>query len=400
VLIGDDAGVVTLAFTVPAELPSKPPAIYAPAPREVSFGRIEGRVSVGTRLVSIRVDGVYRGHANLEGQRFWRTLSLPSRDVKIRITAMNVMGERASSTVGPVYGLPRAARPHAIKGSLDRRLQRHVRSLVDAFPGTSAVYVQDLRTGRGAAWNARARFMGASTLKLGIAIEVLRVLGGKPAPESRIGTLFRRMLVFSDNAAANDLQVWLGGGSIFAGSAKVTATMRSLGLNDTYINGGYLLGTADRLPIPLTVNEQPSYYSTGKYTSAWDLARIHMFLHRGAGGQGPLLGLTGRFTSSDARYMLWTLAHVQDPGKLDRYIGAEPGVSLLHKAGWISVARHDSGLVYWKSGGFVAVVMTSSSSGAGVSSDILAGKIAEVALHRFSKTSSSRGGVLGRLFLF
>jgi hypothetical protein len=176
--------------------------------------------------------------------------------------------------------------------------------------------------------------------------------------------------------------------------------MRSLGLNDTYINGGYLLGTADRLPIPLAVNEQPSYYSTGKYTSAWDLARIHMFLHRGAAGQGPLLGLAGHFSSGDARFMLWTLAHVQDPGKLDRYIGAEPGISVLHKAGWISVARHDSGLVYWKSGGFVAVVMTSSPSGAGVSSDILAGTIAEAALHRFSKTSSSRGGVLGRLFLF
>jgi hypothetical protein len=240
--------------------------------------------------------------------------------------------------------------------------------------------------------------MGASTLKLGIAIEVLRVLGGKPAADSRIGALFRRMLVYSDNKAANDLLVWLGGGSVYTGSARVTATMRALGLYDTYINGGYILGTVNRVPIPLKVNEQPSYYSTGKYTSAWDLARIHTFLHRGAVGRGPLLGLTGRFSASDARYMLWTLAHVQDPGKLDRYIGGEPGVSVLHKAGWISVARHDSGLVYWNGGGLVAVVMTYSSSGAGVSSDILAGKIAEAALDRFSQTTLSRRGAMGRLF--
>jgi hypothetical protein len=386
---------VTLAFMPPAEPPPKPPAIYAPAPREVSFGQIKGRVSAGTRIVSIYVDGVYRGHANLDGRRFWKTLELPNHDVSIRITSVNAMGDRASSSVGPVYGLPRGARPHAIKGSLAPGLQRKVRALVDAFPGTAAVFVQNLRTGRGAAWNARARFMGASTLKLGIAIEVLRVLGGKPPEDSRIGVLY------SDNGAANDLEVWLGRGNIYAGSAKVTATLRALGLYDSYISGGYIIGTADRAPIPLNVVEQPAYYSTGKYTSAWDLARIHRFLHRGAGGHGPLLGLSGRFTASDARFMLWTLAHVRDPGKLDRYIGGEPGISVLHKAGWISVVRHDSGLVYWKDGGLVAVVMTYNAAGVGASSDILAGKIAEAALDHFARTSGSlRSRGHGRVFLF
>ena len=398
--VGDDAGVVTLAFMPPDEPPSKPPAIYAPAPREVSFGEIRGRVAAGTRIVSIRVDGVYKGHANLDGRRFWKTLSLPSRDVTIRITAVNAMGDKASSSVGPVFGLSRHARPHAFKSSLDRGLQRKIRALVNAFPGTSSVYVQDLRTGKGAAWNARARFMGASTLKLGIAIEVLRVLGGKPPPDSQIGSLFRRMLVYSDNGAANDLEVWLGGGSIYTGSAKVTATLRELGLYDSYINGGYILGTAEARPIPLNVVEQPSYYSTGKYTSAWDLARIHKFLHRGTGGHGPLLGLSGHFTASDARFMLWTLAHVQDPGKLDRYVGSEPGVSVLHKAGWISVARHDSGLVYWHGGGFVAVVMTYRSTGVGSASDVLAGQIAESALKHFSHAGTAARSTRGRLFLF
>jgi hypothetical protein len=398
---GDDASVVTLAFMPPTEPPPTPPAIYAPAPREISFGEIRGRVAAGTRIVSIRVGGTYKGHANLEGRRFWKTVSLPSRDVTVRITALNAMGDRASASVGPVYGLSRRARPHAIKGSLDRGLQRKIRALVDAFPGTSAVYVQDLGTGRGAAWNAQARFMGASTLKLGIAIEVLRVLHGKPPADSRIGSLFRRMLVYSDNKAANDLQVWLGDGSIYTGSARVTATLHALGLYNTYINGGYLLGTANRTPIPLTVAEQPSYYSSGKYTSAWDLARIHKFLHRGAGGHGPLLDLSGRFTAGDARFLLWTLAHVLDPGKLDRYVGDEPGVSVLHKAGWISVVRHDSGLVYWRDGGFVAVVMTYNSAGVGPSSDILAGEIARTALEHFSRTGSgARLGGRGRLFSF
>jgi hypothetical protein len=392
--------VVTLAFMQPTEPPPKPPAIYAPAPREVSFGQIRGRVAAGTQIVNIRVDGVYRGHANLDGRRFWRTLPLPNRDVRIRVTAVNAMGDRASSSVGPVYGLPPAARPHAIKGSLDRGLQRRIRALVAAFPGTSSVYVQDLRTGKGAAWNARARFMAASTLKLGIAIEVLRVLGGKPAPSSRVGELFSRMIVYSDNQAANDLEAWLGDGSLFTGSARVTATLRSLGLNDSYINGGYIIGSVATRAIPLNVVEQPYYYNTGKYTTAWDLARIHKFLHRGSGGHGPLLRLQGHFSASDARFLLWTLAHVRDPGKLDRYLD-KPGISVLHKAGWITVARNDSGLVYWNKGGFVAVVMTYRASGVGVSSDILAGKVAQTAFERFSRVgSSTRSDGRGRLLLF
>jgi hypothetical protein len=389
---------VTLAAAPPDPMPT-PPAIVAPAPREISFGRIEGRVSTGTTLVNIRVDGVYEGHANLSGRRFWRTLDLPGRDVSIRVTAVSATGQRASSTVGPVFGVPRAAKPRAIKGSLDRRLQHRVRTLVDAFPGVSAVYVQDLRTGKGAAWNAKARFMAASTMKLGIAIEVLRELGGKPASSSRVGELFNNMLVYSDNAAANELEEWLGG-TTYGGSAKVTATLHALGLYDSYMNGGYIIGTASGLPIPVQVVEQPYYYSTGKYTSAWDLARIHKLLHRAAAGQGRLLNLAGSFTASDARFLLWTLAHVHDPGKLDRYLNPAT-VSVLHKAGWISVARHDSGLVYSKHGAFVAVVMTYNSAGVGASSDILAGKVAKAAFDRFSRRSdASRAERDGRFFVF
>jgi beta-lactamase class A len=363
----------------------------------VSFGEIRGRAPSGTTIVNVRVDGVYRGHAELSGRLYSTRLELPNRDVTIRVTAMNADGDRSSANVGPVYGLPPAARPHAVKGSLDRTLERRIRALVDAYPGISAVYVQDLLTGKGAAWNARARFMGASTLKLGIAIEVLRVLGGKPAPGSYVGQLFQRMLVYSDNAAANELEVWLGG-STYAGSAKVTQTLHELGLADSYINGGYLLGTSVSRQIPVTVDQQPFYYPTGKYTSAWDLARIHKLLHRGAAGQGKLTQLPGHFTASDARFMLWTLAHVRDPGKLDRYL-TKPGVSVLHKGGWISTVRHDSGLIYSPDGAFVAVVMTYQSAGVGESSDILAGKVALTAYKRFARAlERTVAEAQGRLF--
>ena len=87
-----------------------------------------------------------------------------------------------------------------------------MRALARRYGGTSAVYVQDLRTGRGAAWNARARFPAASTLKLAIAVTVMRSLDGKPdAGTRRRSACCEQMLVSSDNAAANELEVWLAG---------------------------------------------------------------------------------------------------------------------------------------------------------------------------------------------
>jgi Beta-lactamase enzyme family len=390
-------------IAIPA-LPAEPPtltrpAIVVPGGREVSFGAVRGRVDSRTARVLVKIDdeivAEFEPSPETSSGGFPRRIpfrvqvDLPPRNVSLRVVAIDGEGNRTARSVGPVYGLPAAARPRTILGQEDAVLARRIRELAQGYREVAGVFVQDLRTGRGASWNARARFMGASTLKLGIAVEVLRVLGAKPRPGTRLGRLFHNMLVRSSNLAANELEVWLGGSTV-GGSARVTTTLHYLGLADSAIYGGYVLGTSTRRPIPLRVESQPPYFITGKYSTAWDLARLHRMLHRAAGGGGPLLELPGRFTASDARYMLYTLAHVRDTGKLDRYIGERPGVSVLHKAGWISQARHDTGLVFWREGAFVVAVMTWNAAGVGVSSDVLAGRIAEAALDRFSALPAPR----------
>jgi beta-lactamase family protein len=371
-----------------ADTPSPPfelerPALVAPAPREVSFGRIAGTVGPGTRRIIVSVEGERLADKTLTGRRFSLTVALPLRDVAVRVTAVGARGERRTTEVRPVYGLPRAAAPTPVLGFEDPSLARAARALARGFPGVAAVYLQDLRTGAGAAWNARARFPAASTLKMAIAIEVMRALRVKPAPESRLSRLLWRMLVHSDNEAANELEVWLGG-STSGGAAKVNATMRALGLPDSEMYGGYALETAaGAKPIPLRVDRQPGF-GRGKRTTAADLARLSRLLHQAAGGDGALVKqLHGDFTPSDARFLLYALAHSADRGKLDRLVGPKGAVSVLHKAGWIHYARHDVGLVYWRGGVFVAAVMTWDAGGVGPSSDRLAGRVALAALDRF-----------------
>jgi beta-lactamase family protein len=380
------------------------PVITAPGPRETSFGTVAGRVGPGTVRLVIQVNGVTQAdvpfttglRANIPGAPFRIRVALPPRDSSIRVIAYDTAGNSAARTVGRVFGLPRAGAPVPLQNAEDPVLARRIRALVQNYPGPASVFVQDLRSGRGAAWNARARHQAASTLKLGIAVEVLRVLRGKPKPGTRLANLFRSMLVYSSNKAANELEVWLGG-STYAGAGHVTATLRALHLDDSNMYGGYILGTASTRPIPLRVESQPPYFTFGKYTTAWDLARLHRFFHRAAAGRGPLLDLPGHFTASDARYLLYTLAHVRDRGKLGRYIGARAGVSVLHKAGWIIHARHDSGLVFWPGGAFVVTVMTWNWNKAGSSSDILAGRVAEAALSRFSRVPARPADPHGRL---
>ena len=347
-----------------------PPALVAPAPHEVSFGRVSGTVSPGTRRIRVFVGGRLAAERELRRRRFSVEVDLPRRDVTIRVTAFDDVGRRSSTVVGPVFGLPRAAATQG--GALERNdpaLSRTVRSLARRFGGTCAIVVRDLRTGRGATWNARAPFPAASTLKVAIAVELLRSLRAVPAPGTQTDVLLRRMLIYSDSKAANRLLAQIGG-STSGGSARVNAAMRALGLTNTDMYGGYIVETEQA---------QPSFI--GKRTTAWDLARLDRQLHLAAIAQGLLIArFRGEFTPNDARYLLYVLAHVREPGRLTRFLS---GASVLHKAGWIGVARHDSGLVYWSGGVFVATVLTWNPRGVGASSDVLAGRVAFSSLSRF-----------------
>jgi hypothetical protein len=373
------------------------PVITSPAPREISFGRITGRVFAGTTRVHIVVGGRIKASKNVTGPaRFSFAVSLPPRNIRVRVTAENAAGDRISSTVANVRGLPLPSEPGVLRPTTeDRVLARRLRTLARNFPGTAAVYVQDLQTGRGAAWNARARFPAASTLKLPIAIEVLRRLSYKPASGSSLDRLLWSMLVHSSNEAANSLLVWLGG-STSSGAYRVNALMSTLRVRDSLMYGGYQIATAAARPIPLQVNEQPAF-GGGKYTTAWDLARLHRFVGMAARGLGPLPRTSGTFGRKDARYLLWILTHVADHGKLDRFLS--PNASVPHKAGWLGTARHDAGVVYWRGGSFSVAVMTWNPNGVGSGSDVLAGRVARIArdhfdrLRRAQASSSSATGL-------
>jgi beta-lactamase class A len=348
----------------------------------VSFGVVTGRAAPGATRVVVTVHGRVLVSKPLRHRRFSLHVDLPLGDVSVRVTTIAAGGRRSSRVVSEVYGLPAAGRPRNTAAREDAILSRELRGLIRSYRGVASVYVQDLTTGRGAAWNAKARFPAASTLKLAIAATVLAVHTGLPSRGSRVDSLLRAMLTYSDNASANALEVWLAG-STSAGSHRVDALMRSLGMVDSLMYGGYETRAVSDA-IPSQVDEQPAF-GIGKYTSAADLSSLLRAVWLAAGGRGPLPSAQPGFTPVDGRYLLWLLAHVRDTSKLDGIVGDEQGVTVLHKAGWISTVRHDAGLVFWPGGVFVATVMTWNPQGDGISADRLAARCAAKALARFRR---------------
>jgi Beta-lactamase enzyme family len=364
--------------------PLPPPALEQPAPRQVSYGLVTGRAARGTTRIVVAANGKVVAARDLRGRRFWIRAGLPLGDVTVRVTALAHDGRSSSRVVRDVYSLPRVASPRVVRARADPLLGRKLRAISRGFSGTPAFYVQNLTTGDGAAWNARARFPAASTLKLAIAVTTLARHSGLPARGSYLDGLFRKMITVSDDQAANDMEVFMAG-STSAGSALVNALMRSIGLEDSIMYGGYEVTRTPSASIPVRVDEQP-YFGVGKYTTAWDMSRLWRALWLASGGRGALRRAQPGLTVADARHLLWWLAHVRDWRKLDTSLRGRAGVSVLHKAGWVNQARHDTGLVFWPGGVFVASVMTWRPGGVGASSDRLQGRIARVSYDRFRRS--------------
>ena len=301
---------------MPVALP--PPALVTPGPNEVSFGRFAGRVARGTQTIVVTIDGRVAAKRDLCPGRvtFDFHVALPPRDVRLTVTSIADQNRRASTAIAPVFGLPRAAEPRAPpRGYEDARLGRAIRGLASRFSGICGIYVQDLRTGAGAAWNARAQLPAASTLKVAIAVEVLRVLDGQPArlqprrspptEDALSRPTTRPQTSCSSGSADRRAAGRLESTRRFAPSASLIRTCTAA------------MRYQARQPIPLRRNSEPSF--VGKRTTAWDFARLLATCIWPRVGRGGLHGPSGEASCRAKRGSLLYLSRARDsPTWLDR----------------------------------------------------------------------------------
>lgn len=273
---------------------------------------------------------------------------LPSRDLTIRIAGLRDGKVVGRATATDVLGLPRAAGTVVLPRETVRQAQVRLRRLPRPVDWAAA-WAVDLASGRGASWNAGARFTAASTAKLPILMKYLIDLRRDAVGDRHWGDL-RAMILESSNIAANTMLTAIGGDTT-TGAARVTAMMRRLGATRSDEAGGYIADDRRAPTPPNRVDSEPESQCC-KLVTAHDLGVLLVELVRAANGTGRAraLGLTGR----DARVALWLLAHASHPGLFRPWTRW----TVAHKVGYIDAAWHDAAIVFSPQGTQVVVALT------------------------------------------
>ena len=144
--------------------------------------------------------------------------------------------------------------------------------------------------------------------------------------------------------------------------------LHALGLRDTIMYGGYetsgLRGSRGR---SRSGSSSSRSSALGKYTTAWDLARLWRAVGRRPAGAARSRGVSRRASRPPTRATCCACSRSsRDRGKLDRFLGG--GDVVLHKAGWLSTGGTTRARRLAR-GVFVATVMTFGGGG-----DLLAGR--------------------------
>lgn len=333
--------------------------VDAPRPFEANPGLISFQSKQTIDAVSVRVNGRQYKLVTLPAptkRGVVGPLGLPSRDESVTVVGFHDGTPVGKVTAANVLGLPKAAavtKPTTMTPpNAQLRMQRLSRPA-----GSAAAWAVNLATGRGASWNAGAKFTAASTAKLPIMITYLIRLKRDPVGAPEWGAL-QSMIRASSNDAANTMLQAVGGGSVDTGGARVNAVMRKLGAMHSDEAGGYL-PNQDRkgLNPPVQVNDQPQLKCC-KVVTAHDLGILMQSVVQAANGTGRAhaAGLTGR----DARVALWLLSHTDYPGLFRPWTHWV----VAHKIGYIDVVWHDVAAIFEPSGTLITVALSENQGGA------------------------------------
>jgi beta-lactamase class A len=227
-----------------------------------------------------------------------------------------------------------------------------VEARLSEFPGLGGVFIRNLATGETVRSDADVAFAGMSALKIAIVEEVYRLLDDEPDAETT--KLISETLTLSGNYTANLLLRLLGKGDSFRGVRVLTASMRDLGLVNTFMAAPY---DVEDVPVHIVTpansrtdrNTQPDPYMQ---TTPADMGLLlEMIYHCAHGGGNLLAAYYNQVRSGECQAIL----NVMVQNKVGSFLeaGTPPEVPIAHKHGWIGDSHADVGIVFSPGGDYV-----------------------------------------------
>lgn len=233
----------------------------------------------------------------------------------------------------------------ALAGLLQARL--------DQFPGIGGVFLHHMASGEEVAINADVAFAGMSTMKIAILEEVYRKLDVPPDPETI--KLITQTTSLSGNFTANLLLGIVGDGDPNAGVRVLNESLRTLGLNNSFMATPYDRKLASPPRIVTAANSrtdfdtQPDPYVQ---TTPRDIGlMLEMIVECSQGGGALLAAYEGQITQAECREALDYLA-LNEMNELI-VAGVPAGTRAVHKHGYVADTHGDVAAIWGPAGPYV-----------------------------------------------
>ena len=226
------------------------------------------------------------------------------------------------------------------------------------FPGIASVFAKDLQTGAEININGHVAYAGTSIIKIGIMLEAYRYLD--EPPDSDTTKILTETMTLSGNFSANLLLRMIGEGDTFQGAETFTASMRRMGLENTFMATPY-----DEEVVPPTIvtaansrtdlNTQPDPYMQ---TTPADMGLLLEMIYQCSQGGGVLqLIYPGDFDTQECQAMIDHMLANQLSGEEDVPVliaaGLPENIAIAHKHGWVADTRADTALIFTPGGDYV-----------------------------------------------
>lgn len=237
-----------------------------------------------------------------------------------------------------------------------RHLEEMLRTLLADFDGIPSIFVKDLQTGEELDINPDVAYAGLSVLKIAVMMETYRALDQPPDAEQM--KLLTETMTLSGNFTANLLlRDIIGGGDAYQGVENLTASMRYLGLTNTFMAAPY----DETAPPPAIVtpansrtdlNTHPDPYMQ---TTAREVGLMLEMIYQCAHGGGALMvAYPGAFTPEECQQMLEIMSEDRTESLIEA--GLPPGTRFARKHGWADDTHADAAIVFGPMKDFILVV--------------------------------------------
>jgi len=237
-----------------------------------------------------------------------------------------------------------------------RHLEEMLQALLDDFDGIPSVFIKDLQTGEELEINPDVAYAGLSVLKIAVMIETYRALDQPPDVDQT--KLLTETMTLSGNFTANLLlRGIIGGGDAYQGVENLTASMRYLGLVNTFMAAPYdettpppAIITPANSRTDLNTNPDPYMQTTAREVGLM-LEMIYQCAH---GGGALMVAYPGAFTPEKCQQMLEMMAGDRTGSMIEA--GLPSGTRFARKHGWAGDTHADAAIVFSPNGDFVLVV--------------------------------------------